>query len=192
MKKNNQKKGKYLLGLLVGVVALGIGYAAISNVTLSIAGTATATGTKNDADFTVRFIKTDDTVNEVPAVAEIPAKDRVKYTVVNGNKELAASATIKNDETAEFTVTNMEAGNEVVFTYYIANLSNGLGADITPSISTSENSNFTVEVTPTIGETFHLNENEVQEVTVRVTCEEQSALEKTETFSISFKADPTE
>ena len=40
MKRGNQKKGKYLLGLLVAVVALGIGYAAVSQM-MEITGNAT-------------------------------------------------------------------------------------------------------------------------------------------------------
>ena len=189
MKKKNQKKGKYLLGLLVGVIALGVGYAAITNVTLNITGTATTTGIKDDADFTVRYVNGNDTENNISAVATA-ALNPAKYEVVNGGTDVTASASIQNDLTANFSVENMESGNEVVFTYYIANLSNGVGADITPSIS-GESSNFEVVVTPVSGAAFHLNENEVKEVTVRVTCVSQSPLEQSENFSITFVAEPT-
>ena len=190
MKGKNQKKGNYLLGLLVGVVALGIGYAAITNVSLSITGSATATGSATDADFTVRFVQTTDTENEVTAVATA-ATSPATYTVVTG-ENVEASASVTDETHATFNVEGMVEGDEVTFTYYIANLSNDLGADITPSITNEYSENFTVTVNPTTGSAFHLNDGQVQTVTVTVTCIAQNLLDTTGSFEISFDAAATE
>lgn len=186
--KMSQKKGKYLLGLLVGVVSLGIGYAAITNVTLNINGSATAVGSQSDADFVVRFVKSTDTTSEVSAVNAV-ANNAVTYTVVTGD-EIEASASITNDTTATFNVENMIAGDEVKFTYYIANLSDGLGAEITPTITNEFSDNFVVTVNPS--SVFDLSENNVQEINVTVRCIAQNKVEKSGTFNVSFTAIPTE
>lgn len=183
MKRKNQKKGKYLLGVLIGVVLLGVGYAAITNVSLSILGTATATGSATDADFTVKFVQTSDSGSEITAVATAAANP-ASYAVVTGeNVEASASVT---DEEATFNVDNMVTGDEVTFTYYIANLSNGLSANITPVVTNEYQENFEVTVSPAA--LFNLDENEVQTVTVTVKCIAQDLLDKEGTFNIKFTA----
>lgn len=54
MKK--QTKGKIILGTLAGVACLGIGYAALSNITLTINGSATVSQKYTDDDFDVHFL----------------------------------------------------------------------------------------------------------------------------------------
>jgi len=186
--KKNQKKGKYLLGLLVGVVALGIGYATITNITLSITGNAKANGTAVDSDFVVRFVQTTDAESEVTAVSAAAANP-TSYNVVTG-EEITASTEITADDEATFNVTGMVTGDEVTFTYYIANLSDGLKANVTPTLTNNNTENFTVTMTPV--EAFTLAEDAVQEVTVTVECISQNLLDTKGTFTISFEAEATE
>jgi len=190
MKRKNQKKGKYLLGLLVGVVALGIGYAAITNISLSITGSAAATGSATNADFDVRFVQTTDTGNEVTAVANA-ALAPATYNVVTG-ENITATASVTDDTHATFNVDGMVVNDEVTFTYYIANLSDELGANITPTITNEYSDNFTVTVNPTTGSAFHLNVGQIQTVTVTVKCTAQNLLDTTGSFTISFDAAATE
>ena len=185
MKRKNQKKGKYLLGVLIGVVLLGVGYAAITDVSLSILGTATATGSATDADFTVKFVQTSDSRSEITDVATAAANP-ASYAVVTGENVEASASVVKNGEEATFTVDNMVTGDEVTFTYYIANLSNGLSANITPVVTNEYQENFEVTVSPAA--LFNLDENEVQTVTVTVKCIAQDLLDKEGTFNIKFTA----
>lgn len=184
MKTKSQKKGKYLLGLLLGIVLLGVGYASITNVTLSILGSASATGSATDADFIVKFIETTDsesTVNEVSTKAANPTS----YNVVRGNN-VEVTSNVKSENKATFSVDNMVVNDEVEITYYIANLSNGLSANITPEITNANSENFEVTVNPS--SLFNLDENEVQTVTVTVKCIKQELLDAEGTFNITFTA----
>jgi len=188
--KKNQKKGKYLLGLLIGVVALGIGYASITNVTLSILGTAKANGSAVDSDFVVRFVQDDDTESDITAVNTVAANP-ASYDVVTG-ANVTASAEVTGDREATFNVSNMVTGDEVTFTYYIVNLSDGLKANVTPTITNNNTENFTVTMTPAPDNAFTLAEDAVQEVTVTVECISQNLLDTKGTFTISFEAEATE
>ena len=186
--KKNQKKGKFLLGALVGVVALGVGYATITNVTLNINGSATALGSAQQSDFVVRFVQSSDSEHAVTAVSTA-ATNPASYTVVTGSA-VEASASITSDTEATFNVDKMVAGDEVRFTYYVTNLSNDLGAKITPNVTNEYTENFEVTVNP--NEEINLAENEVQEITVTVKCIAQDLLDTTGTFTVSFTAEATE
>lgn len=190
MKRGNQKKGKYLLGLLVAVVALGIGYAAITNIPLFISGSATANGSATDSDFVVRFVKSTDTDNAIAAVATAAANP-ASYTVVTG-EDVTASASVTDDTHATFNVDGMVTGDEVRFTYYIANLSNGLGANITPSITNNYSDNFEVTVAPVNGTAFTLATGEIKTITVTVRCVAQNLMETSGSFTVSFNSVATE
>lgn len=187
-KRQNEKKGKYLLGLLGGVVALGIGYASLTNIPLSIAGSATAKGSDVSADFKVRFIQSTDTESEIADVKTAAANPATNTIVTGENVEATQSVT--DDTHATFNVDGMVQGDEVKFTYYVVNLSDGISANITPSITNDNTDNFTVTVTP--NELFNLNQDEVQTVTVTVRCIAQDTLEKQGAFNVSFNAEAIE
>lgn len=188
--KKTQRKGTYILLLLIGIVALGVGYASITNISLSILGTATANGSAIDSDFVVRFVKSADSSSENTDVATAAANP-ASYDVITG-ENVTASASITDDSTATFNVDGMVTGDEVTFTYYIANLSNGLSANVTPTITNEYGENFEVTVSPNVGSAFNLDEGEVQQVTVTVECVSQKLLDTTGSFTISFTSVATE
>ena len=185
--RKGQKKGKFLLGLLVGVVALGIGYAAISNVQLFINGTAKAVGSAQDSDFVVKFVETTDSESPVEAVATASANPTSYSTEAAG---VTATTSVIDATHATFSVDGMVTDDEVTFTYYIANLSNGLGAKITPDVSNDNEDIFEVTVTP--GELFNLASGNLRQVTVNVKCIAQNKLDSEGSFEISFDAAATE
>ena len=53
--KRKSKEGKLFLGILVAVLILGVGYAAITGVNLLINGQATAKASAEDGDFIVHY-----------------------------------------------------------------------------------------------------------------------------------------
>lgn len=183
-KRQKEKKGKYLLGLLVGVVTLGVGYAALTNIPLSIAGSATANGSITDADFKVRFVQSSDLESEIDEVRSAAANPATGTVITGETVETTQSVT--GDRNATFSVEGMVQGDEVKFTYYIVNLSNGLSANITPDVTNSNSNNFSVEIAP--NELFNLDQNEVQEVTVTVKCIAQDLEEQQGSFNVSFNA----
>ena len=112
MKKRNTYVG---LILLVAVLMLGIGYAAITNITLNITGSAKAV--VSDENFKVRFTGT-------PTVSD----------------EDVVTATITDDVTATINVESLVAkGDKDTATYTIENASDDLSASI--AVPTVENSN---------------------------------------------------
>ena len=185
---NSKKKSKYILLLLISVVVLGLGYAAVANITLNITGSATANGNASDSDFVVRFVKSSDSTNEIAEVSAAAANP-ASYNVITGD-DVNATASITNDTTAAFSVDNMVANDEVTFTYYIVNLSNEIGANITPAVTNDYSDNFTVTVNPSSA--FSLDDGEVQVVTVTVKCVAQDLQDKTGSFTVSFTAAATE
>ena len=188
MKKQKQRKGKLLLGVLVAVVALGVGYAAITNINLAINGTATATGSADDSDFKVRFVNSLDTENDSAAVAEAAANHA---TYVRSSESITAQTSVTGETTATFEVSDMQTGDYVIFTYYIANLSNDLKTKINvPTVTNDKSDYFSITVTPNSEVT--LDEGEVQALTVRVDCINQAKLDTTGTFTVSFTAEAIE
>ena len=113
------KKRTGILGVLIAILIIGIGYAAISNVNLIINGTGTVTADPNNF--------------------------KVVYTAV-GTVTKPADATVATDTidangvtTTSFTVTGLTKKGEIVeIPYTITNKSEDLGATLgTPSISIS-------------------------------------------------------
>ena len=94
-------KKRTILGgaILVAVLMLGIGYAAINAITLNISGTATAN--ENAANFVVEFDKTAEITKTGDVTAAIDSQDAKKATMdVSG-------LTAKGDTaTATFTIVN--------------------------------------------------------------------------------------
>ena len=117
------------------------------------------------------------------------AVNPASYVVVTG-ENVEVSASVTDDTHAKFNVENMAIGNEVTFTYYIANLSNDLGAKITPTVTSDNEVNFEVTVNP--DSEFNLDENEVQEVVVTVKCIAQNKLDASGSFEVSFETEATE
>lgn len=110
MKKTN----KIIIGvILIAVMLLGIGYAAIQNITLNISGTAKAD--PSQSNFKVMFTGTP--------------------TVSDSSKVVAA---ITNDTNATINVSGLTAkGQTVTATYTVQNVSSDLSADLSVATTNS-------------------------------------------------------
>lgn len=115
------KTSKIILVTIVAtMILLGLGYAAIQNITLTISGTAAAD--PSQANFTVKFTGT--------------------TTVSDASK---ASANVTDDINATIGVTGLtEKGQSVTATYEIENASNDLSADLGLTITNSNPEYFSI------------------------------------------------
>ncbi len=118
------KKRTGIIVILIAVLALGIGYAAMSGVTLNVEGQGTIS--VDDSNFKVKF--------QEPATT-------------SGDGTIVASVT--DDLTAEFTVSDFtKAGDSATIVYTIKNESVGIAADlVAPYIENSNEDDFTVTAT---------------------------------------------
>ena len=117
----NKKKLQIMIFVLIGVITLGVGYAAISAINLVINGNATGSPSQNS--FSVVF---------------------KSASVTTGT----GTATIDNQDStvAYFDVSGLsKAGDTAVATYTIKNESNGVGASIDLAVTNSNTEYFTVE-----------------------------------------------
>ena len=116
------KTKKLLIGLLLlTVVLLGIGYATIQNVTLNIAGTATAD--PSQSNFSVKF-------TGVPQISD----------------ETKATAEITDDTNSTINVEGLTSkGEYVTVTYTVKNESSDLSADLFAEITNSNEEFFSTE-----------------------------------------------
>lgn len=121
------KKTFIVLAVLIAVLMLGIGYAAVSNIALKIDGSATAS--PNADNFVVKF--TDAQVGD----------------------SATTTATVGDGKTATLTVTGLTAkGDTAEATYTVSNLSADLLADLTDDVITNDNTEYfevTTEFEPT-------------------------------------------
>ena len=129
----NQNSGKtktiIWVTLLLAVVVIGIGYAAISATNLNISGTASATG--DTTDFVVKF---DDSVEIATA------------------GQGTTSGDIVNNTTATMTVEGLSAaGEKASATYTIKNESQALSAGLTAQASITNTEYF--DISYSFGET---------------------------------------
>ena len=121
MDLKNKKKLQIMIFVLIGVITLGVGYAALSAINLVISGNATGSPSQNS--FSVLF---------------------KSASVTTGT----GTATINNQDAtiAYFDVSGLsKAGDTAVATYTIKNESNGVGASITLNVTNSNTEYFTVE-----------------------------------------------
>lgn len=112
----NNKKLFTVLAILVAVLILGIGYAALFNVSLNVKGSASANS--GDYNFAVRFSGSP--------------------TVKKNNSSSNVSASITGDHSATISVANLTAkGDKASATYTIKNVSTDLTADLSATASVS-------------------------------------------------------
>ena len=116
-----RKKSKIvLLFLVVAVLILGIGYAAIENITLNILGTAK--GATFQENFTVKF-------SGKPIVQKVDVKQPDLATI---------NASVTNDNNAALNILGLTAkGDTITATYVIQNTSDDLSAELSARISNS-------------------------------------------------------
>lgn len=142
--------------LLIAILALGIGYAAIANKTLTISGNAV--GSPSDENFKVKFTgtptKSDATkVKEATILTDTTASIKVEgltkagdsatatYTISNESEDLSAnlSAALTNSNTTDFDVS-----------YYFGNTTGTTTASLTKGQSTTITVVVTLKTTPVL------------------------------------------
>lgn len=152
-----KKKGVIAILLIIALLALGIGYAALTG-SLTITGSASAVA--DDSNYKVVFIN-----------AEAGDANYSSSTVVP-----TATAAVDSDDAtkATFSVTNFTTENDTVtFTYTVENQSNGITAKVSGiEISAFDNSDY-FSITASLPESatsVTLDPGETTTVTVTVTC----------------------
>lgn len=102
-----KKRAILIIALLIAVLFLGIGYAVISSVNLSITGTATAS--PSDDNFSVKFVSSKNASNATDTTSSYPAtattfstsgltskgdKAEITYTISNSSEDLSAEVAV--------------------------------------------------------------------------------------------------
>ncbi len=201
--KRKSKEGKLFIGILVAVVALGIGYAAITAIPLVINGSATAKASGTQADFNVHF---DDFVQNgnyisysESASAETPDSlietfDTAKHvSAASGTTDKVASITVAGNQTsATVSVDNMtNVGNTVTLTIPVINESADVKANLSATVENNNEEYFNVTAVPTV-ETLNAN-NATTTVTVTVSVVKVPKVSSEEgTFTVTLTADPVD
>lgn len=134
-----------VLSLVLAALVIGVGYAAITTVNLTVSGTASATA--NQSNFKVEFFGTPTVSNSDNLSATINASDKTQATInVSG---LSAK------------------GDTVTATYTVKNLSADLSAELSASVASNTNEEyFKVEPAVTQGT---ITAGTTTTVTVKVT-----------------------
>ena len=199
MKRKN-KEGKLFLGIIVAVLVLGIGYAAITGVNLVINGSATAKSSGQQEDFNVHFDNLVSTGNYI-TYAETAEEDSLtqsfvdskNVTAASSETDKAASIAVDNDGmNATVTVSNMTTvGDTVTLTLPVINESDGIKANLSASVTNDSEEYFSVTAEPAI-DTLNGN-GATTTVTVTVTVIDVPKVNDVEgTFTVTLTADPEE
>ena len=198
--KRKSKEGKLFLGIIVAVLILGVGYAAITGVNLLINGSATAKATATDEDFIVHFNDFDQNGTYIVYSEDAGSDsftqtfDTVKHITAGSNTtDKSASITVANDRlSADVAVSNMtNVGDKVVLTIPVINESNGIKAGLSTEITNNNSEYFNVTAETA---TNTLNSNGAT-TTITVTVEVIKVPENNDvegTFTVTLTADPTE
>lgn len=195
MKKTN---GKIFLGLMVAVVALGIGYAAISGVNLIINGSATAKSSATQEDFKVAF---DNFTSSSKISYNDGANTTNDGTLSDENKtltltkdDITASATVTSTTEATVSVTGLTTTDETVtLPVIVKNSSDDLYANLANVNITNSNEDYF-----NIDYQFENNKNELapgESTTILVTVKAiaiPKVEDKTSNFTVTFDALPEE
>lgn len=184
-------KRNYWLIMLVAVVALGIGYAAVANINLFVSGSATAYGSATDSDFIVRFVKSDDDESEFEAISTAAANP-ASYVTSSGSSATVTSS-ITDDTNATFSINGLsEVGEYVTLTYYVTNLSEELPAYVYVDVLNSNNDQSDYfKITKVVQNTQLLTKGSVTPVTVKVEVVKLPKLDLTGNFLVKLVASAT-
>lgn len=174
----NKKGLSTLIIVLVAIIVLGIGYAVIENITLTINGSATATA--NDANFKVIF-----------EGATSNSASNQNITVTNSIAEDEQGTPEKQQKLhAVFSVSGMtKAGDYADVTYTVKNKSEDISANLsvdTSNIVVSNSTYFTVTptITGAVGGSITLDPGDDTTVTIRVTAA-KTPIDNNQTSSIT-------
>lgn len=174
MRKN---KAFFGIALLVAVLALGIGYAAvIGNISLNITGSASAT--VSDENFKVKF---DDTVD--------PTFDKTAVSANSTNVVVTPSLDVDDEHEATLSVSGLTTMNDTVTaTYTIVNNSPELSALITAGTITNTNEEY-FAVTSVVNTPATVTHGESTTLTVTVRLKKTPITDQTATLTIPFTAE---
>lgn len=164
------KKKRTFIGIaiFVAVLMLGIGYAAISAIPLSIAGTANAA--PSDANFKVKFDET------------------VTPTISKSNENIEVLASITDETHASITVNNLSTnGDNAQATYTIKNESPELSAELALGTITNSNTDY-FEVTADFADTTVTATTKTTTITVTVKLIKTPAENQSANITIPFTA----
>ena len=166
-----KKKRTGIIGILITILVLGIGYAAVSYVTLTIEGTGAITATQSN------FV--------------------VVYTgvTVASKTETVTTTQTASGTTGSFTVTGMtKKGDYAEFTYTIENQSEGLSAVLgNPVIASGYNSEYFTVTSTTNSPTTLTSTGATNTTTQTVSIEAAktpTADQTSNTVTITLQADP--
>lgn len=161
-----QKKTFIIVALLLAVLLLGIGYAAMAGITLNINGTANAT--IDNTNFVVKFVADS---------AQVSNAEKV-------------TATVTDDKTARIAVNGLTAkGDYETATYTIKNESADLSARLSAAITNNNKDYFKVEYT--IADTEPLASGATTTITVKVSLLKTPIdTDQNATIGVAITADP--
>lgn len=152
MKKRGH--GNLFIGLLVAVIALGVGYAAITAIPLIINGSATAKASATDADFVVHFDDFTSGTNYLSYTETTSTTGSLTQSVVSAREvsgtftgsDKAVSTTVAADQmSADVTVSNLEnVGDTFTIKIPVINESDEIGANLSVDVTNSNTDYFTV------------------------------------------------
>lgn len=158
------KKRTGIIGVLIAILALGIGYAAVSAITLTITGSGSIA--PDDANFNVHY------TGEV--------------TVTKSNNNITTTQSHNNAKAGEFTITGMTKKDDTVtFTYTVINESEDLKATLAaPVVATNSNSTYFSVSSATAANTLTANGGTTTQ-TVTVTAI-KTPVDETETTNVTI------
>ena len=199
--RKERRNSKIMLGLLIAVVALGVGYAAITAIPLIINGSATAKSSGTDADFIVHFDDFTSGTNYIAYSETVDTEDSLVQTfdtakhvsAASGTTTKAADIVVANDQaSATVSVSNMtNVGDTVELTIPVINESDGIKAELSTAVVNNNEEYFNVTAVPG---TETLNGNgatSTVKVTVNVV-KVPKVEDKTGTFTVTLTANPAE
>ena len=199
MKRKN-KEGKLFLGILVAVLILGVGYAAITGVNLLINGSATAKASAEDGDFIVHFDDFASNGNYITYTEDAGSDsfaqtfDTVKHvTAASNTTDKSASITLSDDRlSADVTVSNMTTvGDTVRLTIPVINESEGIKAGLSTNITNNNSEYFNVTAETPV--TTLDGGGATTTITVTVEVVKVPKVDNVQgSFTVTLTADPTE
>ena len=198
--KRKSKEGKLFLGIIVAVLILGVGYAAITGVNLLINGSATAKATATDEDFIVHFNDFDQNGTYIVYSEDAGSDsftqtfDTVKHITAGSNTtDKSASITVANDRlSADVAVSNMtNVGDKVVLTIPVINESDGIKAGLSTEITNNNSEYFNVTAETPV--TTLDGDGATTTITVTVEVVKVPKVNNVQgSFTVTLTADPTE
>ena len=158
------KKTIKIVVLLLLVMCLGVGYAVVSSVGLSIAGTTTSASEELDVYFTG------------------------EKSVSNTSK--GSANVVAGSNSATFTVDDLTLGESITFSYVVENKESDVYSDVT--LTTSGNTDYYTAVVNSGTTSFTLNPQSTKNITVLVTMTKTpiDSSDETANFTINMNAVP--